>query len=277
MPKRLYEELLKRLGRGEDISDLVKNYNAYDIRDLGEQAAGQFAKDQYGVKTAPDLIPLFERPEELSGLNFHENPKLLREENAKGIYYPKDKKIVLNNAEDIATGLHELSHPYDERAHGFYNLTDALSGNKKVKGIDLGAKGLEAAEELNRGHFFKDDLKGFSQLSRMLKGDKLRGLALPALGAAGLGASLYSAGAKAAEGDIPGAVLKGAAAFDPSGIASAVSDTRDRLRMPSEQGVAASMQDINNQAHTQLGDYSPEDYSQPDDTLKLLRGKLYGK
>jgi hypothetical protein len=212
--KREYEDLVKRIDKNKDptklsdeISDLFLNKDAFAGRDFTEAAAGKFAKENLGVKTADDLIKHYEKPELLKDLNIVENPKLLDERNAHGIYFPKEKKIVLPTGEDIGTALHELSHPYDERAHGFYNLTDALTGNKAAKGMDLKAKGLEAIEDLNRGHFYKDDLKGLSQLVRMIKGQPLRVVA-PLLKATGIGALAASAagiGNKAMAGDFKGA------------------------------------------------------------------------
>lgn len=256
MTKRQYEELLKRLSGGEDISDMVKNYDAHTIRDFGEQAAGKFAKDQYGANTVEDLKKLYEKPEVLANTSIHENPKLLNELDAHGIYYPKQNKIILNNAEDLATGIHELSHPYDEKAHGFFNVRDALTGNKKSVGMDLAAKGLEAAEELNRGHFFKDDLKGFAQLQRMLKGQPLRNIAIPALA---LGSALYSAGSKASEGDLTGAALSGAGIVDPTGIASGLETIRDRLKLAQTNPAEANKQSQTERANymaDRLGDYT---------------------
>jgi hypothetical protein len=168
--------------------------NGYGVRDTSEAAAAKFLQDQYGAKDVNDIKKHFEKPELLDNISVSENPKMLAAENATGLYIPKDKKIVLNSGEDLATGLHELSHPYDEAAHGYFNLTDALTGNKKAKGLDLGAKGLEAAEELNKGHFFQDGIKGLEQLKRLMKGDKLRSIAstlAPALKYAGPAAAAY--------------------------------------------------------------------------------------
>jgi hypothetical protein len=237
--KREYEDLVRRIDKNKDptrlseeISDLFLNKDAYAGRDFTEAAAGRFAKENLGVKTADDLIKHYEKPEVLSNLNIVENPKLLEQEGAHGIYYPKQKKIVLPTGEDISTAIHEFSHPYDELAHGYYNLSDALTGNKAAKGMNLGAKGLEAIEDLNRGHFFRDDLKGLSQLVRMIKGQKLRGLAVPALGALGAAGALMGTAEKAQAGDIPGAALSAASVVDPTGVASAASQVRERLQHP---------------------------------------------
>jgi hypothetical protein len=221
--KRWYENLLKSLERGESPEDSFRNMNAYGVRDTSEAAAAKFLQDQYGAKDVNDIKKHFENPELLGDISVSENPKALVAENAKGMYLPKDKKIVLNSGEDLATGLHELSHPYDERAHGFYNLSDALTGNKKAKGLDLGATGLEAAEELNKGHFFQDNIKGLEQLKRLMKGEKLRSLAAavsPALKALGPAAGLYAA----TQGDV--------FAADPTGMlqADAVGEGSDQIK-----------------------------------------------
>jgi len=206
--KRLYEDLVRKIDKNQDYSDLFRHMDAEAIRDIGEASAGKFARDQYGIKSAKDLPSLYEKPEILKDIDVSENPSLLEKESAHGIYYPKQKKIILPSQEDLATGIHEWSHPYDELAHGYYNLSDVLTGNKKVpKGTDLYAKGLEAAEDLNRGHFFRDDLKGLSQLTRMIKGQPLKMVA-PLLKAAGVGALAASAagiGNKALAGDFKGA------------------------------------------------------------------------
>lgn len=210
--KRWYEGLLKSLERGESPEDSFRNMNAYGVRDTSEAAAAKFLQDQYGAQDTNDIKKHFENPELLDDISVSENPKALIAENAKGMYLPKEKKILLNSGEDLATGLHELSHPYDEKAHGFYNLTDALTGNKKAKGLDLGAKGLEAAEELNKGHFFGDNIKGLEQLKRLMKGDKLRSMVSaisPALKYAGPAAAVYGM----SQGD--------AFAADPTGLLQA--------------------------------------------------------
>jgi hypothetical protein len=210
--KRWYEGLLKSLSSGQSPEDSFKHMNAYGVRDTSEAAAAKFLQDQYGANDVNDIKKHFEKPELLDNISVSENPKMLAAENANGLYIPKQKKIVLNSGEDLATGLHELSHPYDEAAHGYYNLTDALTGNKKSKGLDLGAKGLEAAEELNRGHFFQDNIKGLEQLKRLMKGDKLRSMVTaisPALKAAGPAAALYAM----SQGD--------AFAADPTGLLQA--------------------------------------------------------
>jgi hypothetical protein len=210
--KRWYESLLKSLEKGESPEDSFKHMNAYGVRDTSEAAAGKFLQDQYGVRNVEDIKKHFEKPEILNNIGISENPKALLAENANGMYLPKEKKIVLNSGEDLATGLHELSHPYDEAAHGYHNLTDALTGNKKMKGLDLGAKGLEAAEDLNKGHFFGDSIKGLEQLKRLIKGDKLRSIAgaiAPALKVAGPAAAMYAM----SQGD--------AFAADPTGMLQA--------------------------------------------------------
>lgn len=210
--KRWYEGLLKSLERGESPEDSFKHMNAYGVRDTSEAAAGKFLQDQYGAKDVNDIKKHFEKPELLDNISVSENPKMLAAENASGLYIPKDKKIILNSGEDLATGLHELSHPYDEAAHGYYNLTDALTGNKKSKGLDLGAKGLEAAEELNKGHFFGDSVKGLEQLKRLMSGNKLKSVVTalaPALKYAGPAAGIYAA----TQGDV--------FAADPTGMLQA--------------------------------------------------------
>lgn len=212
LSKRWYEGLLKSLERGESPEDSFKHMNAYGVRDTSEAAAAKFLQDQYGVKDVNDIKKHFEKPELLDNISVSENPKMLAAENANGLYLPKDKKIILNSGEDLATGLHELSHPYDEVAHGYHNLTDALTSSKKVKGLDLGAKGLEAAEELNKGHFFQDGVKGLQQLKRLIKGDKLRSIAgtiAPALKYVGPAAAIYGM----SQGD--------AFAADPTGLLQA--------------------------------------------------------
>lgn len=220
--KRWYENLLKTLDRGESPEDSFKHMNAYGVRDTSEAAAAKFLQDQYGAKDVNDIKKHFEKPELLDNISVSENPKMLAAENASGLYLPKDRKIILNSGEDLATGLHELSHPYDEKAHGFYNLTDALTGNKKTKGLDLGAKGLDAAEELNKGHFFQDSIKGLEQLKRLMSGNKLRSVATtlaPALKAAGPAAALYGM----SQGDV--------FAADPTGMlqANAVGERSDEI------------------------------------------------
>ena len=210
--KRWYESLLKSLERGESPDDLFKHMNAYGVRDTSEAAAAKFLQDQYGAKDVNDIKKHFEKPELLDNISVSENPKMLAAENANGMYLPKDKKIILNSGEDLATGLHELSHPYDEAAHGYYNLTDALTGNKKVKGANLSATGLKAAEELNKGHFYDDSIKGLEQLKRLIKGEKLRSIAAavsPALKALGPAAALYGM----SQGDV--------FAADPTGLLQA--------------------------------------------------------
>jgi hypothetical protein len=235
--KRWYEGLLKSLERGESPEDSFKHMNAYGVRDTSEAAAAKFLQDQYGVKDTNDIKQHFEKPELLDDISVSENPKILTAEHANGMYLPKEKKILLNSGEDLATGLHELSHPYDEKAHGFYNLTDALTGNKKAKGLDLGAKGLEAAEELNKGHFFQDGIKGLAQLKRLMKGDKLRSL-LPIVGGLGIGASALGIGNKAMAGDL------GNAALDTASLAADMTPFLGEAKMavtPSELGNAEIM------------------------------------
>jgi hypothetical protein len=222
--KRWYEGLLKSLGSGESPEDSFKHMNAYGVRDTSEAAAAKFLQDQYGAKDVNDIKKHFEKPELLDNISVSENPKALLAENANGMYLPKEKKIVLNSGEDLATGLHELSHPYDEKAHGFYNLTDALSGNKKAKGLDLGAKGLEAAEELNKGHFFSDKIKGLEQLKRLMSGNKLKSVLLPALKAAGPAAALYGM----SQGD--------AFAADPTGLLQTDELGKGSDELPDELG-----------------------------------------
>lgn len=176
-----------------------------------------------------------------------------------------------NRGQGIAYKAHELlasERPIqmdDANEPEIYSIWEKLKQNYPEKIENIGRTG-EGKPRL-----------GFSQLLNKLKGGGFNSAAIApaALGALGLAGSLYSAKAAADEGDYLGAGLHGASVIDPTGATSAINQIKDRLATPTKEGVAASMQDINNHAHEQLGDYSTEDFSQPDtDRLKLLRDRL---
>jgi len=267
LPKKrqdLLNDLKKYLQIDDEdaVSDLLKNRDPMAIRDEMSTALGQHILQNYDkpVNAFKDSHILSEVPIEYTNLP----------ENIAGKYNLSKNKILLpkENPELIerqtGTLMHELGHAKDW-------LIDKIKGsNLNESNSALKGSGLEAAEKIFGNHhsngFFEKEA-----LQKLLKGGKL---AIPALA---LGSTLYSAGSKASEGDIPGAALKVGSAIDPTGTVNAVDQVKERLQMPTEEGVAASMQDIDNNAHNQLMDYSDNNYSEPDNTLKLLKSKLYGK
>lgn len=227
IPKKMqqhFEDIKKYLGIGDEeaVQELLKNRDPYAIRNILGTALGQHVNENYNTPT-----------------NAFENSKLLEKTpiqygklpaNIQSEYNPTSGGILMPRQNpDIAhaqTGdlLHELGHKDDIENKGWqYNLAKDISEQpgsmKDVTGLPAALK--EFGNHHESGFFEKEALQ------KLLSGGKLG-----VLGALGAGAMALGAGNKAMAGDLPGAALDAGAIVDPTGIAGAASQIKDRLNNP---------------------------------------------
>jgi hypothetical protein len=209
IPKKQQEyfnEIKKALGIDdtEYLESLVRNKNAYGIRDELGTILGQHVAENYDTP-----LNVFEQKELLKDVPV----KYEKMSGKAGYYTPKTNTITLQ-PEDLSklekqmgTKIHEFGHAND-RLKGFPSVPVNESSMKKL--------GLDAAEIALSPHH-KSGFFELEALKDLLKNKKIAGLALPLLKAAGvgaLGASALGIGQKAMAGDF------GEAASDTADLAT---------------------------------------------------------
>jgi hypothetical protein len=225
-----YKELLSSIFNNDDekLNFLLKQKGVYGVRDELQNSLGRFVKENHSL---PDgrLNEIFDSKIQMPELITSDIPGSA----ARYKFNPKDlsnDKILLSpgltEAERSAAILHELGHKSDLMKG--YNLSEAAkAGIASSKGLN----GLEAAEKYFEGHHMDKPLFGLESLRELMKGGKLKsaGMIGPVLKALTAGAVGLGATNKAMAGDNLGAVLDAASIVDPTGIAGAASDIKNRL------------------------------------------------
>lgn len=207
------KEIERKIEAGDEdaLNWLFKNQDAYAIRQGMGSALGKHVLDNYDDVNkiySPDSL------EALKGLKGEIVTKL--PDNVAGSFNTKTDVIKLNQALEsdplrfTGNKLHERQHFLDKIKNKLFS-PEALDDMSAMK-----AKGLSAASELfdphHLGGFFEKEALG-----KLVRGAKLSHI--PALaGAAALGTALYSSGAKAAEGDVKGAIEEAGDALIPDEV-----------------------------------------------------------
>lgn len=210
--ERLYGQIMERMQSGDPIDDLLQNYEAYDIRNLLEEAAAK----KIGNKNPIDF---FQRPEVLKDIKIKSDPNFpaygefrAAYNKDSGLINPKSGIITLNNPNDKASLIHELQHGYDDLSDltrpGYFDKE--LDENAVRKSLGLGSKqelkGLETATEMFGQHFRPEPSNKFGKLKQILNLERLaKGQPLKAIAPIAVGAAAFGVGEKAMAGDMKGA------------------------------------------------------------------------
>ena len=224
---KLYQQLLSKIKNGEDVSDLLSNYDPYALRDLLEESAAEASKNKHP-------FDLFEKPEIFKNVSIKEEPNL---KDYGELRYKKDPKtgfalpdepmtIALKNKKDMGSAIHEAQHAYDLKTRPETELITELPEAKALKKIkeeqaivrniksvkDL--KGLDEGTEFWAKHFAPDveessKLKQLLNFERIAANRPLKNIAAMAgplvkgLGIAGAGLAATSIANKAMAGEYP--------------------------------------------------------------------------
>lgn len=207
----LYKKLKERVQSGVPVDDLLQNYHPYDIRNLLEEATAM----ELGKR---DIRDQYAKPEVFSNVKkIIVNPNLEdygafthNVDPSNALPIKGSGKIILRNADDIATKIHETQHAYDAFSDMNKPDFDPLDADEVTvrKALDMGTKqdlkGLESATEMYGKHFRPEDklpkLKQLLNFERLVKGQPLKAIAPIAIGAAAMGI-----GEKAFAGDLKAA------------------------------------------------------------------------